>query len=348
MKISIIITVFNKERSVAESIESALSQTHAQTEVLVVDDGSSDQSASICRAYEPRITFLQKPNGGQVSAVNHAYPHTGGDLVILLDADDCLEAGALDEIAANWKPRNPLFFYRLAFVDTGGSDMERIVPRKFLSNASAYRRFVERHGYFPGPPQTGYAYARWFLNLYLPLDERHWVGGMDGLFAIASVFHGDVAWTTAVLGQYRYDPDSVSHRSHKHFDDTVRRFRSYQANYDRVLTTKAPPERWDWTIPRAYFLNKPRYWQNRIALRRARPDAYPYRDSLPGVAFYACWSCLMGPWLPMRARAGFFISIAGLLCMPRANVAPLFPVLRYRGVLTFLHACLRPGRYRTG
>lgn len=87
--ISIIIPLYNKEREVSRAIDSALAQTFPLFKLIVVDDGSTDKSASVVSSYQDeRIRLIQKENAGVSSARNRGVAESGTDLVAFLDADD--------------------------------------------------------------------------------------------------------------------------------------------------------------------------------------------------------------------------------------------------------------------
>src|SRR5579862_7959674 len=94
---SIIINNYNYGRFLPEAIDSALQQTYPHTEVIVVDDGSTDRSREIIAAYGDRIIPVLKENGGQTSAVNSGFAASHGDVVLFLDADDALEPSAVEQ-----------------------------------------------------------------------------------------------------------------------------------------------------------------------------------------------------------------------------------------------------------
>ncbi|HEX5323824.1 MAG TPA: glycosyltransferase family A protein [Capsulimonadaceae bacterium] len=86
--ISVVIPAYNAAPYVSRAIESALAQTCPPLEVIVVDDGSSDNTAEVVAAYEPRVRLLRQQNGGPASARNHGVRESKGDWIALLDADD--------------------------------------------------------------------------------------------------------------------------------------------------------------------------------------------------------------------------------------------------------------------
>lgn len=87
--ISVVIPLYNKEDEVARAINSVLSQTFTDFELIIVDDGSTDTSLAIAKSFsDRRISVLNKQNGGVSSARNHGIKHAKNDLVALLDGDD--------------------------------------------------------------------------------------------------------------------------------------------------------------------------------------------------------------------------------------------------------------------
>jgi glycosyltransferase involved in cell wall biosynthesis len=91
MRITIGIPVFNCERWVAVAIQSALDQTWPDKEIIVVDDGSTDESSEICKSFGNRILFVHQPNLGGNAARNQICRLSSGDWIQFLDADDYLK-----------------------------------------------------------------------------------------------------------------------------------------------------------------------------------------------------------------------------------------------------------------
>ena len=103
MKISVIVPVFNVEAYLAECIESVIRQTHKDFEIILVDDGSTDQSTTICdqyaERYPTRIIAIHIANSGPLHARIKAMGRAAGDVFAFLDADDCLRNDALEKIS---------------------------------------------------------------------------------------------------------------------------------------------------------------------------------------------------------------------------------------------------------
>lgn len=95
---SILVPAYDAAATVAEAVSSALSQTRS-AEVIVCDDGSTDDLAGALSPYRERIELIEKPNGGGASALNAAARAASGDFVAILDADDVYDARRIDALA---------------------------------------------------------------------------------------------------------------------------------------------------------------------------------------------------------------------------------------------------------
>jgi glycosyltransferase involved in cell wall biosynthesis len=94
--VSVVIPVFNGEKYLAEAIASVFGQSHQPMEVIVVDDGSTDNSAAVARGFSG-ITYCFQENAGLSSALNRGIGMANGDYLAFLDADDLWTAGKLDQ-----------------------------------------------------------------------------------------------------------------------------------------------------------------------------------------------------------------------------------------------------------
>jgi glycosyltransferase involved in cell wall biosynthesis len=87
--ISVIIPLYNKEKTIKNTIESVLSQSYTDFELIIVNDGSTDGSAEkVALFHDRRIRFIHKENGGVSSARNYGLKEAKGEWVLFLDADD--------------------------------------------------------------------------------------------------------------------------------------------------------------------------------------------------------------------------------------------------------------------
>ncbi|MGB7149872.1 MAG: glycosyltransferase family A protein, partial [Terriglobales bacterium] len=88
MKISVLIPAYNAAATIGPTLESVLAQTRPPDEIIVLDDGSTDQTAKAVEAYAPRVTLHRQKNRGLGSSRNVLCKMAQGDLVAFLDSDD--------------------------------------------------------------------------------------------------------------------------------------------------------------------------------------------------------------------------------------------------------------------
>lgn len=98
-QISIIVPVYNVDKYLSECIDSILNQTYEYFEVLLIDDGSTDNSSKICKEYalkDDRIFYYKKNNGGLSDARNYGLDRANGDYITFIDSDDYIEKDYLE------------------------------------------------------------------------------------------------------------------------------------------------------------------------------------------------------------------------------------------------------------
>ena len=98
-KVSVIVPVYNGEKHIEQCVRSILDQSYSNIELIIIDDGSTDDSGSICDSLaeeDPRVTVFHKENGGVSSARNYGLKHISGEYVIFIDADDYLDEDMIE------------------------------------------------------------------------------------------------------------------------------------------------------------------------------------------------------------------------------------------------------------
>ena len=101
MKVSIIMPVYNCERFIADSINSVLSQTYTNFELIIIDDGSKDNSRKIIKEYalkDERIKAFYNENHGVSYTRNYGIDHADGEYIAFIDADDIYKKRYLEEM----------------------------------------------------------------------------------------------------------------------------------------------------------------------------------------------------------------------------------------------------------
>jgi glycosyltransferase involved in cell wall biosynthesis len=123
--VSILINNYNYAPYLRHAIDSALGQTYTNIEVIVVDDGSQDDSRQIIESYGDKIIPIFKENGGQASAFNAGFLRATGDIVCFLDSDDLFHPQKLESVveAFSKHPEIGWHYHPLKFVDQQGKTL---------------------------------------------------------------------------------------------------------------------------------------------------------------------------------------------------------------------------------
>lgn len=124
--VSVVMPLYNSAATVRESLESILAQTYSNLEILVVDDGSTDEGVALCRSYDdPRIRIVQQQNRGLAGARNTGIRVSSGAIVAFLDSDDLWlpEKVAMHVNHLQSHPEVGVSYSRSAFIDAAGESL---------------------------------------------------------------------------------------------------------------------------------------------------------------------------------------------------------------------------------
>jgi glycosyltransferase involved in cell wall biosynthesis len=170
---SVVVSSYNYACFLSEAIESALGQTCRDTEVVVVDDGSTDGSQEVIASYGGEVRAILKRNGGQASAFNSGFAASRGDVVLFLDSDDVLLPGAVESALGALAPADAVKAqWPLAEIDESGRRTGRLVPQAGLRAGALRSDLIENGlGEYDWPPTSGNAWIRALLDELLPMPE---------------------------------------------------------------------------------------------------------------------------------------------------------------------------------
>ena len=186
MKLSVLINNFNYARYLDAAIESALGQDFPDFEVVVVDDGSTDNSRELIARYGARIVPVLKANGGQASSFNAGFAASTGDVVFLLDADDAFLPGKLRRVADLYNSRDIDWCFDRVTTEEGSAAPLELVVTPFD------KREQLRRGAFPSlpVPTSGLSFRREALAKILPMPEAADVVLSDNFLKFAAAYLG--------------------------------------------------------------------------------------------------------------------------------------------------------------
>jgi glycosyltransferase involved in cell wall biosynthesis len=162
-KVSVVITCYKYAHFLPFAMDSALGQTHQNVEVIMVNDGSPDNTDEVMQRYlsDPRVVYVKQENAGQAVAKNNGIQRATGDFVAFLDADDIWQTDKLEKqlpLFAN--PEVGVVYCRVKYMDEKGTPVEvadralwrpkrgRITADIFLDNLIPFCAAVVRRSCF--------------------------------------------------------------------------------------------------------------------------------------------------------------------------------------------------------
>ena len=219
---SIIITSYNYERFLPRAIDSALQQTYPSKEIIVVDDGSTDNSRHLINSYGDRIIPIFKENGGLNSATNVGFFASRGEIIFFLDSDDIFFPHKVKTMVNYFLQVMPqtleaLIFHRLEMRANDGISPSSYMPRRLrtldgkkktglfekLTDPETAYRYIQKWGYFPfiTSATSGISLTRSLAGNIFPLPEEGAITS-DECLVYASLLLGTIYGTSEILGSY--------------------------------------------------------------------------------------------------------------------------------------------------
>lgn len=304
--VSIIINNYNYGSFLRDAIDSALSQTYAHVEVIVVDDGSSDNSREIIGSYGDRVTPVFKQNGGQASAFNAGFVACTGDLVFFLDADDMLLPTAAETTVREWRGGLVRLRFPLEMTDGAGTPLGKLVEDPAPISPRLWPFSL-------GSPTSGNVFSREVLEKIMPIPEEDWRICADMCLTSASALFGDTAHVRQPLGRYRvHGTNNFAGAGRGLFQvrgAVARDFKLYSFLSSFPGCEIAPFVDWVGSYPQ--------HWVNRIVSFRASPGDHPWPDKLFTLTRRALSAVWHHPYWNVRRRVAYTILIIGYCTMPK-------------------------------
>jgi len=226
--VSILVSNYNYAHYIGESIQSALDQTYSNLELIICDDGSTDDSVRVIEEFERkdrRVRFIRKRNGGQASGFNAAFAASQGEIIALLDSDDLFLPHKVERIVADFLA-HPEAGFSIHRVIRMSADRRRqgVWPMSAPLPSGWYGdRLMQDGGILPYmPPTSGLSLRRDVAERIFPLPlEDPLVRCPDQLITRLAPLLTHVTREDEALSEYRlhggnnYGPDRVTAESFK-------------------------------------------------------------------------------------------------------------------------------------
>ncbi|RAK60771.1 glycosyltransferase family 2 protein [Phenylobacterium hankyongense] len=202
--VSVVIINHNYGRFLGESVRSVLAQSAPPAEIVVVDDGSTDNSREVIAGFGGAVIPVFQSKSGHVAAFNAGFAKASGDVLIFLDADDRLYTQCVQTVVENWEPGLAKIQYQLDTMDEQGVDQELSFPYfpEDLGPDEVLQQLL-RFGTYPWTVSSGCAFSRRFLEGIMPIDADLIFKSPDGYANKLAPLFGAVKSLRTVLGGYR-------------------------------------------------------------------------------------------------------------------------------------------------
>jgi glycosyltransferase involved in cell wall biosynthesis len=208
--VTVLIDTYNYGAYVEEAVRSALAQEYPRErrEIVVVDDGSTDDTPARLRKFGESIRYFRKPNGGQASAFNFGFEQARGEIVAFLDADDVWLPGKLRRMARAFEdyPNAGLVYHR--FIETRAGSAPAESSYAVLSGFLPPNRNMLLN--YPIYPTSTLAFRRWVLERLFPIPPGL-SSQADAFIAGLAVFLAPVVGLVECLALYRVHERNAFH-----------------------------------------------------------------------------------------------------------------------------------------
>lgn len=200
---SVIINNYNYGGFVAQAIDSVLAERHPFAEIVVVDDGSTDESRAVLESYGERIVAVFQANQGQAAAMNAGVRAARGNILLFLDADDWILPGRLAAVQAAFaaNPDAVLVYHRLQPAHSDGTPAMKTIPRT-LGAGDLAPQMVRSAGWWDFPLTSALAVRRSAWDTAGPIPETFRISADAWLVGILP-FIGRVVALPQALAIYR-------------------------------------------------------------------------------------------------------------------------------------------------
>lgn len=231
VQVTVLIDTYNCAQLLPRAVESALGQAYPanQMEIVVVDDGSTDETREVLSRYGDSVRGVFKSNGGQASAVNEGIRQARGEIVCLLDGDDFWYPGKVEAVAEAFRdPEVGLVYHKLDLVDGSGARLQAGYPSGRWKGSLGSRILL---GYPWGAPTSAMSFRRSVVQALeipedvFPTSPDVFLGSVLPLLTDAALVDRPLgAWVLHGRNQFLVNPEGPYPGFRERSKECVRRF----------------------------------------------------------------------------------------------------------------------------
>jgi glycosyltransferase involved in cell wall biosynthesis len=202
--VSVILANYNYGRFIAQSIDSVLNQTYKNFELIVVDDGSTDNSREIIESYGNRIIAIFQENAGQGVAFNAGIARSKGEIICFLDSDDFFYPEKLAKVVSSFQKHPEWVQISHAWMIINREDVPIGRSTKTLSQGDV-RKSLLKWGKYKSALTSVLAYRREAIEKVLPIPTKKdkYIEWPDAYLMATVPFYGEVGFIDEPLMGYR-------------------------------------------------------------------------------------------------------------------------------------------------
>jgi glycosyltransferase involved in cell wall biosynthesis len=236
--VTVLITNYNYGRFIGEALESVSTQTYRRLEIVVCDDGSTDDSCDVVQgaaARDARIRLICQANAGQAAAFNAAYGASSGDVLCFLDADDLYVPHKVQTVLDTFRrDRSGLLVHHMMIVDADRNEVQRIPTFTRLESGWIGQRVIRRGGRWRWMPTSGMCLRRELAEAVFPVPEEPFRIDADTFILELAPLLARVVGVEEILGLYRLHGANAYSRVRVDSSSIGRTIRSISTAVDQV------------------------------------------------------------------------------------------------------------------
>ncbi|MDF7666417.1 glycosyltransferase family 2 protein [Orbaceae bacterium ESL0727] len=240
MKISIIIPIYNAEKTIGRLLDCILSQSYSNWELLLINDGSKDNSQMICESFiakDVRIKLYNQKNSGVSAARNKGIENATGKFITFIDSDDVIQDNYLQGLIDEFLSYNSPDLIIQGFIEEHKKNKHRI---REPGNNVCY--FLEKNSdffYSFKLLEYGYPFSKLFLNKIIDTNQLRFNENLtfceDLVFLLKYIYYCKTIFVSNKTNyMYYFSAGSLSHRIHE-FKSEYNSYDHIQLNYKKLL-----------------------------------------------------------------------------------------------------------------